>query len=221
MAFKSTSALAPWRKTAWRLARPFVPRRARFFYEGHPALDGQLWYAERRLLYDTVRRARPATCFEIGTWKGGGSTLFIAQALHDNGAGVLHTIEVDPAFAREARENYRLHLPHLAAHLRFHVGDYREQYTAILRGLPRVDLLMLDGAEDAAETLGQFTFFEPHLQGGSVLLVHDWFTEKARLVRATIEDAPEWRVERLLVPPQSVGLAVAGRANGNPPRHMP
>ncbi|MGE5360333.1 MAG: class I SAM-dependent methyltransferase, partial [Bacteroidales bacterium] len=174
MALRSTSALPPWRKKAWPFVRLFVPRRARWFYEGHPAVDGQLWYAERRLLYETARQARPACAFEVGTWKGGGSTLFIAQALHDNGEGVLHTIEFEAALAADAHRHYRAHLPHLLPYVRFHVGDYREHYRAVLEEASRVDLLLLDGAEDAAQTLAQYAFFLPYLQPASILLVHDW-----------------------------------------------
>ncbi len=204
---RSTSALGGWRKKAWPFARVFVPRRARWFYEGHPALDGQLWYAERRLLYDTVRQAKPAHAFEIGTWKGGGSTLFIGQALHDNGSGVLHTIEFDEPLAAQAERHYRTYLPHLRPYVRFHVGDYRERYRTILDAASRVDLLLLDGAEDAAQTLAQYEFFLPYLKSGSVLLVHDWFTEKARLVKDVLEGDARWRLERVLTPPRSVGLA--------------
>ncbi len=211
MALKSTSAFGRWERAAWPLARWLFPPRTRWFVEGHRKLDGQLWLAERRLLYETVRARGPANCFEIGTWKGGGSTLFIAQALHDNGRGVLHTIEVDRAMATEARAAYARWLPHLAAQVDFHAGDYRHEYSSILTGGAAVDLLFLDGAEDARETLAQYHFFLPATQSGSVLLVHDWFTEKARLVRDVIEPSPQWRIETLLAPPRSVGCALATR----------
>ncbi|MGE5357438.1 MAG: hypothetical protein ACM3NQ_00355, partial [Bacteroidales bacterium] len=75
----------------------------------------------------------------------------------------------------------------------------------------RVDLLLLDGAEDAAQTLAQYAFFLPYLQPASILLVHDWFTEKARLVKGAIERDERWRIERVLTPPKSVGFAVIRR----------
>ncbi len=211
MRLKSTSAFGRWEKAAWPLVRPLVPRRARWFLEGHPALDGQLWFADRKLLYETVREVRPARCFEIGTWKGGGSTLFIAQALCDNGRGVLHTIEVDPDLAAEAKRGYGRYLPHLLPHVGFHVGDYVHEYAEILHAVGGVDLLFLDGAEDAHETLAQYEFFLPFISAGSVLLVHDWRTEKARLVRGAIEDAGAWRIDKMLLPPRSVGCVRAVR----------
>ncbi len=208
---KSTDVLSPRQRDLWKMIRFLVPPKARWYYEGHPALRGQLWYAERRLLYRTIRQYRPATCFEIGTWRGGGSTLFISQALHDNGAGLLHTIEIDRTFYEEARENYRRYLPHLQNHVAFHVGDFREVYGDILRNSGGVSFLLLDGAEQAEETVRQYDFFRPHLTSGSILMAHDWFTEKARLLRPLIEQSKEWDVRAVLGPPASVGFAVAER----------
>lgn len=209
MRLTSTSAFGRWQKTAWPVARLFVSARTRWFVEGHPKLDGQLWLADRKLLYETVRARAPMNCFEIGTWKGGGSTLFIAQALHDNRRGVLHTIEVDRAMAANARRAYETYLPHLLPHVDFHVGDYNEEYS---RYSPDgADFVFLDGAEDGRETLAQYEFFLPHLRTGSVLVVHDWLTDKARLVKDLLERSPEWRIETLLLPPRSVGCALAVR----------
>ena len=198
------------------MARVFVARKTRWFVEGHPKLDGQLWLADRKLLYETVHALQPTNCFEIGTWKGGGSTLFIAQGLQDNGRGVLHTIEVDPAMAAEARRNYEAHLPHVLPHVDFHVGDYRQEYAASIAAAGSVDLLFLDGAEDAHETLAQYEFFLPHMRGGSALLVHDWLTDKARLIRERLENSSEWRIENVLLPPRSVGCALAVRISFPP-----
>ena len=199
------------------MTRLFVPRTTRWFAEGHPKLDGQLWVADRKLLYDTVRARAPRACFEIGTWKGGGSTLFIAQALYDNGGGVLHTIEIDPAMAADARRAYETYLPHLLPHVEFHVGDYREEYRGVLGSHPAeagshtsmADFVFLDGAENAGETLAQYEFFLPHLPPASAVVVHDWLTDKARLVRGVLEQSPGWRIEQVLLPPRSVGCALA------------
>ncbi len=207
----STSAFGRWERIAWRAVRPFVPRRRRWFIEGHPALDGQLWAADRELLYETVRALRPQHCFEIGTWKGGGSTLFIAQALCDNALGTLHTIDVDADLVAQADRAYRTQLPRLLPRVQFHVGDYRDKYRGLLEAAGRVDLLFLDGAEDGRETLAQYEFFLPYMRVGSVLVVHDWLTEKASLVRRVIETSSQWKVEKILLPPRSVGCAKAVR----------
>lgn len=211
---RSTDVLGSRQRKLWDIVRVLVPRKQRFFFEGHPAMRGQLWYAERKLLHTTIRKYRPAACFEIGTWRGGGSTLFIAQALYENGAGLLHTIEVDEQFFREARKNYADLLPHLQAHVAFHLGDYRDVYGKILPTVKYVDFLLLDGAEDAEETLRQYEVFKPYLRSGSLLMAHDWFSEKTRLLRPIVEQGKEWEIISVLAPPGSVGLALAVRRNG-------
>jgi len=208
---RSSDNLTPRRKRLWEMLRFAVPRNIRWFYEGHPALRGQLWYAERKLLYQCIREYRPAACFEIGTWKGGGSTLFISQALHDNGHGHLHTIEIDRALRDEALRKYHEYLPHLDPFVTFHLGDYRERYKEVLEGIGGVDFLILDGPEDAAETVRQYEFFHPYMKQGTVLMAHDWFTEKARLLRPLLTEENSWRILKILTPPASVGLALAIR----------
>jgi predicted O-methyltransferase YrrM len=211
---KSSDGLSPKRKAVWNIVRHVVPKRLRWYYEGHPAMRGQLWFAERKLLYCTIRKWRPGVCFEIGTWKGGGSTLFIAQGLRDNGFGKLHTIETNDEFYEESRANYERLLPHLFAHVVFHRGDYRDVYSGILREIGSLDFLFLDGAEDAEETLQQYQFFQPFMKAGSVLMAHDWFTAKCALLRPKVEQPGHWNIVSVLTPPRSVGLVLAVRSNG-------
>ena len=213
---KSTDNLFGWRKQLWNTIRFLVPPRARWFYEGHPQLRGQLWYAERKLLHETVRAYRPVHCFEIGTWRGGGSTLFISQALQENGNGTLHTVEINREFYDDAVKNYSAYLPRLVPHVTFHLGDYRSIYAQVLGECKEIDFLILDGAEDGAQTLEQYNFFLPYIKAGMVLMVHDWFTEKTRLLKPILENADEWEIRTLLVPPVSLGFMLAVRKSFSP-----
>ena len=184
--------------------RGLVPRDVRLCFEGCPWLEGQMWFAERRLLLDAVRTYRPRTCVEVGTWKGGGSTYFTALALQETGQGVLHTWETDAGLFETARRTYESRLPKLAPHVSFHFGDYRKAAT-----VPEVDCLMLDGPEDAGHTLEQLRFFEPRMPPGSVLLAHDWHTQKARLIRPLVEEGTLFRIVARVDAPVSVGFIVA------------
>lgn len=167
-----------------------------------------MWYAERRLLHKVVRAYRPQVCAEVGTWKGGGSTFITALALRQNGAGRLHTWETDASLHETARAAYDRHLPELAAHVSFHRSDYQEGPV-----LPDVNCLMLDGPEDAQSTLEQLRFFESKMRPGSALLVHDWHTEKARLVRPLLAGDARFRIVARVDPPISVGFVVAVKAS--------
>ena len=208
---KSSDNLSPRRKHMWDFVRLCIPGRMRWFYEGHPKLRGQLWYAERKLLYETIRAYRPVHCFEIGTWRGGGSTLFISQALHDNQQGMLHTVEVNKEFYNDAMRNYETNLPELVDYVAFHLGDYKTIYGQVLEECKQVDFLILDGAEHGEQTLDQYNFFAPYLRQGSLLMAHDWFTEKCELLRREIEGSKQWGIVSVLTPPKSVGLALAVR----------
>lgn len=208
---KSSDAFGPKKRLAWRAIRHLLPARTRWFIEGDPHLRGQLWFSERKMLHEAVRRQRPEHCFEIGTWHGGGSTLFIAQALYENKSGVLHTIEIDPLLQLSAKSSYAQHLPRLLPFVEFHLGDYRREFVSPLEKATRVDFLFLDGAEDGEQTLAQYEFFSPWLKPGSLLLVHDWLSEKTRLLRPEIERSGKWSQQRVLQPPASLGMALLER----------
>ncbi|HEX8237205.1 MAG TPA: class I SAM-dependent methyltransferase [Abditibacteriaceae bacterium] len=203
--------ISPSGQRKWRRIRRLIPYRLRWFYEGCPEVRGQLWYAERRLLYRTIRKHRPRVVCESGTWLGGGSTLFIAQALHDNGAGILHSTEVIPEFHDSAQRNYKRYLPHLLPHVKFHLGASSEIYPALLPSLKSIGALLLDGAENAELTWREFSLFEPYLQKGAILMAHDWHSEKTARLRPHLISSSDWEIERVLHPPYSLGLAVCHR----------
>lgn len=211
MLLKSADTLGNGQKRRWKLIRPFIPHKIKWFFEGQPELRGQLWYKERKLIYDTVRRYRPYHCFEIGTWKGGGSTLYISQALHENGQGKLYTMEIDKVFYNEAKNNYQTHLEHLMPYTEFFLGDYKKIFFEILQLTGRVNFLFLDGPEDAKGTLDQYEFFLPYMKKDCVLMVHDWFTEKTRLVKPLVQNSGDWEIKKVLKPPHSPGFILAIR----------
>ncbi len=205
---RSYDALSPRRQSVWRVLRWLVPSEPRWFFEGCLDVRGQLWYSERKLLYQTIRAFRPMTVFEVGTWYGGGSTLFISQALHDNGAGRLFTVELDPARYSKAVDNYQRHLLHLLPYVDFSCGSSTDVFKGQLPEKARADVLMLDGF-GAEQSKLEFEFFLPHLQQGSVFIAHDWLGEKMSLVRPLIENHSEWQCLTVLKPPQSsVGMVV-------------
>lgn len=170
---------------------------------------GQLWYVERRLLYETTLRSQPGVAFEIGTWEGGGSTLFIAQALFDSGGGVLHTVEQNADRYETARTSYESHLRHLLPHVQFHRGPSLEVIPPLLSREGRCDLLFLDGAQDSDQTLRELDMFVDYLHAGSLLIAHDWDNEKMATVRPQIESDPRFQIIDRLTGAGTVGMVVA------------
>lgn len=209
MKITSFHALTPRMQAAWRLVRFLVPQRQRFLFEGSMKVRGQLWYAERHLLYRTVRRTKPRVAFEIGTWEGGGSTFFIAQGLLANGGGYLHTVEIDNERYEIARAAYATHLPHLREIVHFHHGPSLTVVPELLAAEGTCDLLFLDGAQDARQTISELDMFLDYLAVGSVLVAHDWDNDKMSAVRPMIENDPRFRIVERLTAPVSVGMVVA------------
>ena len=192
--------------------RPFTSAEERGFFEGIPGVAGQLYRAERRALHEAVVRRQPAFAFEIGTFNGGGSTYFLTRAFAQLGRGKLVTLEIDPALQAKAAAFYTTQLPTLRPHVEFLLGGSPELFTPFLRQAGAAEFVFLDGAENAEQSLEQYRFFEPWFRPGSVLALHDWNTEKMRLVRALLLQTSRWRETLLLTEPDSIGFAIYERA---------
>ena len=63
----SADGLGKKGKLIWELVRFFVPQNTMFFFEGNRNISGQLWYAERKLLYSIVHSYKSNNCFKICT----------------------------------------------------------------------------------------------------------------------------------------------------------
>jgi predicted O-methyltransferase YrrM len=139
---------------------------------------GQLWLDDRKMLWTTVRELKPEIAVESGTWRGGGSTFFIASAMHRNGFGVLHTFECNAAMHAEAKMRYEGPWRHLRPHVRLHHGDSVLMIPRVFEQLkhPRIDFVFIDGGEDAVK--GEFMILWPRLRVGGVLCSHDYYNGK-------------------------------------------
>lgn len=145
--------------------------------------SGQLWLLDRKLLWNTVRELKPKLAVETGTWKGGGSTFFIASAMAKNGFGKLYSVEGNPEMFNEAVKSYHgptAKWPHLRDHVDFNFGDSVQVYSGFVDALKRngkqLDFVFLDGGEDV--TSAEFDLLAPMVRVGGVLASHDWFNGK-------------------------------------------
>jgi predicted O-methyltransferase YrrM len=172
--------------------------------------DGQLYDCERSLLHSAVLRARPAIALEVGTWRGGGSTLQIVSAMLHLKAGLLVTCEINSEFYAEANAFY-VQKP-FCDHCQIKLMPSRETINWLLETHGPPDFVFFDGSEDAQESLDDFLILEPRLRPGAVFMMHDWLTpdsHKADLLRPYLEASSGWRIVNLLKPPHSVGLVEA------------
>lgn len=123
------------------------------------------------LLYNLVRAVRPRTVVEFGT-SYGISTLYLAAAVRDNGAGHVITTELSEVKAAAARRTFAE--TGLDDVITLREGDAR----ATLTGLESVDFVLLDGWKDLyVPVLRQL---EPHLAPGTLVAADDTTFEEVR-----------------------------------------
>lgn len=117
------------------------------------------------LLYNLVRAVRPETVVEFGT-SFGISTLYLAAAVRDNGAGRVVTTELSPDKAAAARRTFaETGLDDVITLLE---GDARETLGGL--GAP-ADFVLLDGWKDLC--LPVLRLLEPRLAPGTLVVADD------------------------------------------------
>lgn len=181
-------------------------------------MQGQLYKADRALLYDTIKQAKPNVVFEVGTWHGGGSTKSISQALCENKKGKLYTIEMMKNFYDSAIKSYNNEATDLVPFIEFIHGESLMMFPSILKDLALknktnqiVDVLFLDGCGTKSvgghkTALAEVKLFEKYMKPGGFLMMHDWCDVKAELVKPYIKDSKKWKIVKELGPPDSVGF---------------
>jgi predicted O-methyltransferase YrrM len=118
-----------------------------------------------RLLYALVRAARPATVVEFGT-SFGISTIHLAAAVRDNGAGRVISTELNAAKAAQARAN--LAEAGLSDWVTILLGDARRTLATV--DAP-VGFVLLDGWKNLY--LPVLQLLEPRLTPGALILADD------------------------------------------------
>jgi predicted O-methyltransferase YrrM len=118
-----------------------------------------------RLIYQIARIKRPQLIVEFGT-SFGISTIFLAAAVRDNGAGRIVTTELSAHKAPRALENLK------AAGLRDLV-DLRQgdAFETLARDARPVDMLLLDGWKELY--LPMLKMLEPRLLPGAIIIADD------------------------------------------------
>jgi predicted O-methyltransferase YrrM len=118
-----------------------------------------------RLLYALVRAAHPATVVEFGT-SFGISTIHLAAAVRDNGAGRVISTELNAAKAAQARAN--LAEAGLSDWVMILLGDARQTLATV--DAP-VGFVLLDGWKNLY--LPVLQLLEPRLTPGALILADD------------------------------------------------
>ena len=150
---------------------------------------GAIGYAEGAYLYATVRTLRPKVAVETGV-ANGFSTAFLLQALHANGDGHLHSIDLPREVGREYEAGAfyagegRAGIPAgsepgwlipdaLRDRWTLHVGRSQDELSPLLEQLGTIDFFMHDSEHSYDCMWFEFNAAWPCLRGGGVLVSDD------------------------------------------------
>jgi predicted O-methyltransferase YrrM len=169
-------------------AKIYGPERAELYGGAPLAIKPEVG----ELMYAFALARRPRLAVEFGASLGL-STIYLAAALRDLGAGRVITTELDPDKARAARRN--LEQAGLGGLVDLRVGDALQT----LRDLPEtVELLFLDGWNDLY--LDVLALLEPRLAAGA-LVIADLSPGDPNLERyCAFVDAPQHGYISVIVP---------------------
>ena len=82
--------------------------------------------------------------------------------------------------------------PQKDIHVKFVKGKDITALRSYISDTDGVDCFFLDGAEDAEETFIQYMFFKDFIKPGTLMIAHDWHTEKMAKLRPLVEADSKW-----------------------------
>lgn len=170
-----------------------------------PAETGQLWNEEREALYNHVVETKPEKVFEIGTWRGHGSTYFITSAMETNKCGHLWTTEISEESYTIAKNFYSPgnELSMLEPFVSFHLGSSLNVFPSLLKEHGPIDMVFVDGGFDndlasAEVQLQEIWMLRPHIKVGGFLVIHDWGIGKCILSQPAMAADDVFCFERIV-----------------------
>lgn len=117
---------------------------------------------ERLLLYQIIRNIKPKVAVEIGTHRGL-AAFYMAQALKDNGEGILHTTDPNDWEQEKTLAQFESIKDFIKVHRK--KGEDLD--------IENVDFLFIDGFHEEEYVLAEFNHFAPRLTERAVVVFHD------------------------------------------------
>jgi predicted O-methyltransferase YrrM len=156
-------------------------------YPPHSFMSDQ----SRIILYTLIRMMRPDAVAEIGTLHTG-TTEVMARALHENGAGVVHT--TDPFGAERCPRAIATWPSELQRHVRFYPLNSMDFFLALGNQRIAPALVLVDGNHDF-----EFALFDLQMAarlirpGGIVIMDNSEQSGPFKASRVFLEANPAWR----------------------------
>lgn len=179
-------------------------------------IEGQMWPKEREFLFNAILERKPKNVFEAGTWKGGGSTLQIGNALKEIGSGHLYTCELNEAFYNQATQIFDD--PKWKPYVTCHLMPSTQLLTELFNKGVELDFIFFDGAPEAEVNLSDFQLMQDKVPAGTYFCSHDWdlrnradggHSTRSVLLRPYLEKSKKWKILKTLTRPISVGMVLA------------
>ena len=175
-------------------------------------IESQLHPMEKRIFSNRVATIPNPTILEIGTYKGGGSTLTFLEALKHQNSGRLIGIEADPDVFAEMKANIASVDPGYFAFFEPIIGFSQSVIPGLLTKYSRFDLLFLDGGNNPREQIEEFELLKDAIPVGGFLFSHDANLRKGHWLVPYLSELDNWRVtvhqasEEGLLEAEKIGL---------------
>lgn len=144
----------------------------------HPSREGVQMGRELPALYVLARALRPRVVVETGVSLGA-SSAHILQALRDNGAGRLYSVDLPPGDLPPGRTSGWIVPAELRPAWRLSLGDARHLLGPLLDDLGEIDWFLHDSLHTYEHMLWEFRTAWRHLKVGGLFLSHDVGTNEA------------------------------------------
>ena len=130
---------------------------------------GLMSIRDRTTLYVLLRAYQPQNCIETGT-SGGASATVVLDSIAQQGAGKLHSVEIESA----DQDAYGELIPeHLHAWWQLHLQSDTPILPQVAQSVQKLDFFLHDSDHDRHHMMWEFETVWPHLRGGGVLASHD------------------------------------------------
>lgn len=140
--------------------------------------DDSAHESQKMYIYDLMMQKKPEVVVEIGTHKGV-TSLYMAQALLDQGKGHLYTY--DP-FDYNQQDTFNK-FPELKEYITY------QKAKGVDSDLDKVDFVFVDGFHEKEHVLAEINHFLPKLTEGAVMVFHDAGGDNERVgVNAAIDE---------------------------------
>jgi predicted O-methyltransferase YrrM len=157
-------------------------------------IESQLHPNEKEILRNRLATIPSPTILEIGTYKGGGSTLTFLEALKLKGAGKLIGIEANPSVFAEMKANIASVDPGYFTFFEAISGFSQKAIPDLLITYAQFDLAFLDGGNNPREQIEEFELLKEAIPVGGFIFSHDANLRKGHWLAPYLSELDNWRV---------------------------